>query len=209
MKNRAAVAVGDAITIEPGGHVAWLYEDPAEVAGALSFLADGAQAGEACVCLAYDRYAERMGAQLRDLHGVGARKGSSGEVLFVGGREDPKEIRAELAKVFQRAAREKRPARLLSNLGWGEAGWPDDDGLVALEAQVNGFCEGSGVTALCLYDVRQVRGQLLLRAGLECHPTVLRRGATRQNALYLAPETVLKEVGRRRKEEERLRSWIA
>jgi len=64
------------------------------------------------------------------------------------------------------------------------------------------------VTALCLYDARQLSGRLLLEGGFECHATVLCRGALHKNPLFVEPETLQKELNVRRRDESKVRNWM-
>jgi hypothetical protein len=207
MKSRSPRA--PEIKVRPGSHAALVYDEPAQLAAAVAFLAEGAQRGEKCVMLAYQRLNERVGAQLRDLHGVEARELVAQQKLtFLDGGASGKELLAELRRQFSRSARAAKPARLVVSLAWGEEGWPEESELLWLEAQLDGLCESDAVAGLCLYDVRQTTGHQLLHGALECHQTVLTRGLPHKNPFALPPDAVAREAGARRKAERALQSWL-
>lgn len=195
--------------LRPGSHAALLFGDPGALADALAFAAGGALGGEACAFLAYSRFNERAAAQLRDLYSVDVRRSQADNLLaFLDARETARELKTELTRFFEQAQRVRRPARLVTCLGWGEAGWPDDDELLRFEVGLNDLCREHSVAALCLYDARQLNGGLILDGALACHPTVISRGRAIKNPFVIESSTLLRELGARRRGEDRLRAWM-
>jgi hypothetical protein len=209
-KKRSPAQAPSGIRVKPGTHTSLIHGDPSQLTAALDFLAEGIRQGEVCAVLAYARFNERIAAQLRDLHGIDMRRALlEGAVGFVSGAETIKPMRAELTKFFGRAVKTKRPKRLLTSFGWGEADWPDEDELLQLECWLGEYCAQHAIAAVCLYDERQLGGSVLFRAGLECHATVLVRGTLHKNPFFVSPDVIQKEVGARRRDEERLNAWIS
>lgn len=209
-KKRSVSQAPSEIRVKPGMHASLIYSDPAQLNAALAFLAEGVNQEEACAVLAYARFNERIAAQLRDLHGVDMRRTLlEGNVAFLNGGENAKQIRGELAKFFARAHKANKPMRLLTSLGWGEADWPDDTELMLLDSWLNELCAEHAVAALCLYDERQLGGAIVFHGGLECHPTVFVRGTAHKNPFFIEPATLQKELGGRRRDESRLAAWMS
>jgi len=198
------------VQARPGSHVALLYQEPTTIAEAVAFAAAGPLEGASCAVLAYARLAERIVAQVRDLHGLDVRRlQADGALVFLECRPSAREVVADLARFLERAGGSKRPARMLLSLGWGEAGWPDHDELLRIEASLSQLCSESKAAALCLYDARQLPGSVLLEGGLACHPLVHWRGEPRKNPFVVAPSVLGRELAARRKGESRLRAWTS
>lgn len=207
MTNRPLAAHG--IRLKPGVHASFVYTDPMQVQVAMAFLAEGLRRQEACVILAYARFNERAGAQLRDLHGIDVRRAmSTGQLVFMNGQDTGKNIRAELQKHLAEVGKQFKASRLLACFGWGEEGWPDEPELIQLDTQLNAVCEEFPVAALCLYDARQINGALLLEGALECHPLVFVRGVPHKNPFFVQPARLAREMGVRKREQSKIRSWI-
>jgi hypothetical protein len=197
------------IRLKPGAHASLILSGPDLHSDVLAFAAEGMKNGEACAILAYSRFNERLAAQLRDLHGVDTRRSLvDGTLAFVGVRENAKLMSEELEKYFAQARKLKRSARLLTSLGWGENGWPDENELLHFDAGLNELCREYGAAALCLYDARQLSGQIIVVGALQCHPQVFCRGVAHRNPLFVDPSILKKELSGRRREASRLEAWL-
>jgi len=86
--------------------------------------------------------------------------------------------------------------RVLGNLNWGRGtpGWPSDREILRLEAQVTSAAERLPSIVVCVYDVTNLPGPMLMKGGLECHPLTFRRDSLRHNAYHVAPERFLEEL---------------
>ncbi|MGI5863687.1 MAG: MEDS domain-containing protein [Myxococcales bacterium] len=209
MKNRQARPTSLEIELKPGSHASLLYTEPGVPSVALDYLAEGTRRGEVSAFLGYGRLNERVAAQLRDLYSVDLRSAQAeGRLVFLSGRENARLMRADLVKTFK-GKRSRRAGRLLASLGWEEAGWPDDSELLQFESKLTETCEELGLSALCLYDARQLNGSLLFQGGLECHPTVFARCTHHKNPFFVEPALLQKELGARRRDESRLRAWMS
>lgn len=210
MTKRSEAKGSTGLKLRPGSHAALLYGDPAAVGEAMAFAATGIGQGEACAFLAYARFNERVSAQLRDLHGVDVRRALAEERLgFLEARETARELRGDLARFLERSAKARRAVRVVTSLGWGEAGWPDEDELLRLEAGLGELCREHSATALCLYDSRQLGGHLLLDGALGCHSLVHSRGQLVKNPFVIEPTVLQRELAGRRRGEGSLRAWMA
>lgn len=210
MKTRQARPRHLEIDLKPGTHAALLYTEPGVPTAALSFLAEGVRKGESSVFLGYGRLNERVVAQLRDLCSVDVRSAmADGTLSLLAGRESARAFHADLAKAFGHSGRRRQAGRLVTSFGWGEAGWPDDSELLQVDSRLNEWAEELNFSALCLYDARQIEGSLLFHGGLECHPTVFSRCAGHRNPFFAEQAALQKELGARRRDENRLQAWMA
>ncbi len=193
---------------KPGSHACLVVGEPNTLGGALDYVAEGIEAGEPCAVLAYARFNERLSAQLRDLHGVDLRRAMlDARLSCMSGASTARAMRSGLQQFFSHR-RGRKGGRLLCCLGFGEEGWPEDSELLQLEVQLTELCTELNVSALCLYDTRQLSGQLLLEGGLGCHRTVIVRGQAQKNPFFFHPASLQRELAARRREETRLRTWI-
>jgi hypothetical protein len=211
MKTRQSRQAAQKIELKPGSHASLLYTEPGIPESALSFLAEGIEQGEKAAFLGWGRLNERVVSQMRDLHGINVRQRiADGQLILLEGSETTREIRADLQRVFAHSGKRSRGnGRLVTSLGWGEPGWPDESELLQLEARLNETCGELGIAALCLYDARQLSGSLVFEGSLGCHPTVFARCGCHKNPFFVTPSALQKELGARRRDEDRLRAWIS
>lgn len=209
MTRRMERKVQAGLQVRPGTHVAQLYGSPAALGGAIGFAAEALSRGEACAVLAYSRFNERAAAQLRDLHSVDLKRAQADSRLsFLEGRSSAREMRADLLRFVEKARRARRAVRVVTSLGWGEEGWPDDDDLLQLEADLGGLAREHDLAVLCLYDVRQLAGALIMDGALGCHPLVHHREQAVKNPFVLPPAALQRELAARKRSETGLRAWM-
>jgi hypothetical protein len=86
--------------------------------------------------------------------------------------------------------------RVLGNLNWasGTPGWPSDREILRLEAQVTRAVERLPSIVVCVYDVINLPGPMLMKGGLECHAVTFRRDCLRRNEHHVPPERFLEEL---------------
>ena len=86
--------------------------------------------------------------------------------------------------------------RVVGNLNWGRGtpGWPSDQEILRLEAQVTIAAARLPSIVVCTYNVTSLSGPMLIKGGLECHPMTFRRESLRQNEHHVAPARFLEEL---------------
>ena len=86
--------------------------------------------------------------------------------------------------------------RILGNLNWGRGtpDWPSDREILRLEAQVTSVAERLPSIVVCVYDVTNLPGPMLMKGGLECHPLTFRRDCLRHNEHHVPSERFLEEL---------------
>jgi hypothetical protein len=180
-----------------GDHIAYFWESEREFDATAGFLAAGASLGEACVLIGHDAANARVLASLE-------RRGLSADALMEARQLQVASVRSSadglLLEVDERikdAVHRGMPAvRILGNLNWGRGtpGWPSDREILRLEAQVTSAAERLPSIVVCVYDVTNLPGPMLLKGGLECHPLTFRRDCLRHNEHHVPSERFLEEL---------------
>jgi anti-sigma factor RsiW len=181
----------------PGDHIAYFWESEREFEAIAGFLAAGASLGQACVLVGHDAAHERLLASLehRGLS-VGALM-QERQLQLASVRSSADELLVEVDDRIRDAVDRGTPAvRILGNLNWGRGtpGWPSDQEILRLEAQVTRAAERLPCIVVCVYDVTKLPGPLLLKGGLECHPLTFRRECLRHNEHHVPPARFLEEL---------------
>jgi anti-sigma factor RsiW len=181
----------------PGDHIAYFWESEREFEAIAGFLAAGASLGEASVLVGHDAAHERLLASLerRGLSVAALMQERQLQVASV--RSSAEELLVEVDERIKDAVDRGMPSvRILGNLNWGRGtpGWPSDQEILRLEAQVTRAAERLPCIVVCVYDMTKLPGPLLLKGGLECHPLTFRRECLRHNEHHVPPARFLEEL---------------
>jgi hypothetical protein len=180
-----------------GDHIAYFWESEREFDAIASFLAVGASLGQASVLLGPETANERLLASLerRGLNVRALMQEHQLEVASVHSAAD--RLLLEVDGRIKDAVHRGMPAvRIVGNLWWGRGtpGWPSDQEILRLEAQVTAAAERLPSIVVCTYDVTNLPGPMLLKGGLDCHPLTFRRDSLRHNEQHVPPERFLAEL---------------
>jgi len=181
----------------PGDHIAYFWESEREFEATAGFLAAGASLGEGCLLLGHDAANERVleGLERRGQSVRALRQEGQLQVASVSSSADG--LLLEVDERVKDAVNRGVPAvRILGNLNWGRGapGWPSDREILRLEAQVTSAVERLPCIVMCVYDVTNLPGPMLLKGGLECHALTFRRDRLRHNEHRVPPEWLLEEL---------------
>jgi len=180
-----------------GDHIAYFWESEHEFEATSGFLAAGAALGEACVLVGHDAANERV---LKGLERCGLSVGAlrqEGQLQVASVSSSAEGLLLEVDQRIKDAVHRGLPAvRVLGNLNWGRGtpGWPSDEEILRLEAQVTTAVERLPSIVVCVYDVTNLPGPMLLKGGLECHALTFRRDRLRHNEHRVPPERFLEEL---------------
>jgi hypothetical protein len=181
----------------PGDHIAYFWESEREFEATAGFLAAGASLGEACVLVGHDAANERLLASL-ERRGLSVRALTQERQLQVASVSASADgLLLELDERIKDVVDRGMPGvRILGNLNWGRGtpGWPSDREILRLEAQVTSAAERLPSIVVCVYDVTNLPGPMLLKGGLECHPLTFRRDRLRRNEHHVPPDRFLEEL---------------
>jgi len=180
-----------------GDHIACLCESEREFDAIAGFLAAGVSLGEACVLIGHDRANERLLAGL-ERRGLTAGPLMNERQLQVASvRSSADALLLEVDERIKDAVDRGMPGvRLVGTLCWGRGipGWPSDQEILRLEAQVTTAAERLPTIVVCAYDVTNLPGPMLLKGGLECHPLTFRRDCLRHNEHHVLPARFLEDL---------------
>jgi hypothetical protein len=120
------------------------------------------------------------------------------DVHLKGGSFDQKRMMAALEEMIQSHAATGRPSmRLVGQMGWVFSSPPGIEQLVAYEASVNEVLNRGRTPTVCVYDVRQLNGSIMMDL-LRAHPLTVMNGVLHENPFYTPAEEMLRDIQRRR-----------
>jgi hypothetical protein len=177
-----------------GDHLAFLWETDEEFASGVGFLLQGIEAGDTSVVFGHHEANEQVLAVLRT-NGIDVDALLlAGRLVLMQGMEDAGAMLAGIGASFgDSVTKGARVIRLLGNLGWGRAGWPQEHEILAFEARVTEAATLFPCVILCMYDVRNLSGRILVHGAYETHPSVIQRGIRRDNPYHVSTEQFLKD----------------
>ena len=165
-------------------HIAYFWESAEEFAEGVGFLEVGLRRGDYCVIFGHPEANEKI---LQILAERGFSKESlHGRAKVLGGKPVAAEMLQEIGATFQDAVDAgARLIRLLGNIGWGHPDWPEENEILAFEAQVTDACRSFPCVVLCMYDVRSLTGRIVMRGGVETHPLTVCGGGVERNPHFI------------------------
>ena len=180
-----------------GDHIAYFWETPAEFTDGVKFLEVGLDLGDCCVIFGHDEANKNVRARLVERGYPCDRLEASRQLVVVPGKPVGSEMLAHIGGIFSDAiARGATLIRLLGNIGWGRAGWPDEDDILAFEAQVTGAAKQFPCVVVCMYDVRALPGRVMVHGAFETHPITICGNVMRQNTHYVDVDQFLERSRR-------------
>jgi formate hydrogenlyase transcriptional activator len=213
--NHPAVSVGFGDEQVPlHSHLAYFWESDKEFADAVAFLEAGLRGEDHCVIFGHQEANETVCKILKS-SGFDVDALVAGERLSVlNGQSSGDQILQIIAADFERALARGAPlVRLLGNIGWGKADWPDDMDLLAFESKITAAAANFPSVILCLYDAASVPASIIRHGALETHPFTFGDNGLQENPHYVPPdrfleqlETVAAHISARRQAEQALKS---
>ncbi|HIE27180.1 TPA: PAS domain S-box protein [Candidatus Poribacteria bacterium] len=185
---------------EPGEHLCCIYETEEEHRAVLTpFLRQGLTQSEKIIYIMDVRTAETILSYLRD-DGLKVEPYLANGQLSIltcddaymrEGVFDPDRMIALLRTETERALVEGYSAlRVTGEMTWALRGLPGSERLIEYEAKLNEFFPGSKCLALCQYDRRRFKPEVLLDV-LRTHPIVVVGTKTYDNFYYIPPAELL------------------
>jgi hypothetical protein len=182
-------------------HVCAFVNGPAEERSIIDpFFVEGLQRGEKAVYY--------VDPAQRDEHEARLRKSASApemvevttwqEAHLKGGSFDQDRMMAALEEMIrENAATGNPPVRLVGQMGWVFSTPPGIEQLVAYEASVNEVLNRGRTPTVCVYDVRQLSGSMMMDL-LRTHPLTVVNGVLHENPFYTPADEMLRDIQRRR-----------
>jgi formate hydrogenlyase transcriptional activator len=176
-------------------HAAYFWNSEKEFADAVRFLEVGLTGDDHCIVFGYDE-ANQAVCRILELDGFSVAKlAAAGRLTVLGGNVDADKMLADLSALCPRAVDSgAKLIRVLSNIGWGRPGWPEEKNLLAFEAKITEAIKQFSCVALCMYDEARLPGTVVRRGGFECHPQIFRSGESLENPHYVPLEPFLRQL---------------
>jgi hypothetical protein len=169
----------------PGDHIAYFWETDKEFTEAVKFLKVGLRNGDYCINFGHDDANARVREILASDFDVDELERTL-QLTMLPGHRDAKEMLHSIGESFAAAQqRGSKMLRLLGNIGWGRADWPDEDAILEFEAAVTTAIKTLPAVVVCMYDARNVPGRAMFRGAFETHPLTICRNVVRENPHYV------------------------
>lgn len=172
--------------VAAGDHIAYFWETPKDFREGVGFLDVGLERGDFCVIFGHADANGRVREVLAERGYDVSRLQNQGTLAIVDGQTTAAKLLSTIDDVFTDALeRGATLIRLLGNIGWTHAGWPDEADLLKFEARVTTAAKRFPCVVVCMYDVGAVSGRVMLRGAFETHPMTFFRNLLRRNTHFV------------------------
>jgi chemotaxis family two-component system sensor kinase Cph1 len=162
------------------------WETPKDFRERVGFLDVGLERGDFCVIFGHADANRRVREVLAERGYDVSRLQNQGTLAIVDGQTTAAKLLSTIDDVFSEALeRGATLIRLLGNIGWTHAGWPDEADLLKFEARVTTAAKRFPCVVVCMYDVGAVSGRVMLRGAFETHPMTFFRNLLRRNTHFV------------------------
>jgi hypothetical protein len=169
-----------------GDHVAYFWETEEAFAEGVSFLEIGLRGEDHGVIFGYEEANEKVCGVLRWRGLEVDALIAAGRLEVLCGEAECDLMLANIGSTFAAALeRGAKLIRLLGNIGWGHAGWPNEADILAFEAKVTGAAKAFPSVIVCMYDVKNLPGSIIVHGAYETHPLTFCRNVLRENPYYV------------------------
>ena len=198
MSSENMADVGFAITdsgLSQSAHVGYFWNSPEEFADGVTFLEIGLRGTDHGVIFGHEE-ANREVCRILESRGLDlAKLSAEGRLTILTGCPDVDQMLHKIGQAFERAlARGAGLVRLLGNIGWNRANWPDEQALLGFEAKVTEAAQQFPAVIVCMYDVAGLPGTIVHHGGFVAHTHLVRNGRAESNPQYLPPEVFLRRI---------------
>jgi hypothetical protein len=189
-------------TLEQPDHICAFFDSRDQQYDVLSpFYQEGLEQGEQIVTIVdrgeeADHRARLMahGIAVDDAVAAGSLKVCAAEDWYTGGGSfAATRMYDVLHGALAEAKRQGRRVRGTGVMDWSSRGYPGTEELMEYEARVNVLVPIYDCTLLCVYDLAQMNGRLVMDV-LSTHPYVIDRGEILKNPYYRPPIDLLRDL---------------
>jgi hypothetical protein len=181
--------------VKLGDHIAYFWENDRQFEEAVGFLLVGIRKGDHAVVFGHDDANKKVVDLLRR-RGIDTDylKTSDRLTVITGGPSGDRML-GHIGETFQNAVeRGSGCIRLLGNIGWSRAGWPDDLDILAFESKVTGAAKQFPCVVVCMYDVASLSGTIMVHGAYETHPLTFCGNVLRENPFYVGVDEYLERL---------------
>lgn len=181
------------VTIEPGDHLCAFYRGDDERDELLeSFIGAGIDEGDACHIIADTSEPQRLVALFDDSEHLTVT--TCDEAHLRSGEFDPEDMISYWDENVRGALEANTSTtgffRAAAEMTWSLRDVPGVEQLAAFESSLNDFLPKHNQVIVCLYDLRQFNGEVVIDM-LKTHPKVVLGGAALENPYYVTPDEFL------------------
>lgn len=172
--------------LSPGDHVAYFWQSEDEFAEGVRFIETGLRGEDHCVIFGFEEANEKVCEVLRGRGFDADALRAAGRLTILGGESDADAMLANIGATFAAALdRGAKLIRLLGNIGWGRDNWPTEKDILMFEAKVTGAAKMFPSVIVCMYDVNNLSGNVIVHGAYETHPLTFCRNFLRENPYHV------------------------
>lgn len=175
-----------------GSHIAYFWEKPEQFREAVQFIHRGAGAGDHLVIFGHDEANDRVLEVLAAMGHDRASLEAGGQLSVLGPGSSGEHTLERIGETFQGALEAGASMiRLLGNIGWGRADWPDEREILRFEARVTEAAASFPCLVVCMYDVESLTGSVVFKGAFCTHPLTIYDNLIRENPMCVEVEDFL------------------
>lgn len=180
------------LRVAVGSHVAYFWEKPEQFREAVQFLSRGIGDGDHIVVFGHDEANERVLDALTSLGHDTDTLEERVQLSVLGPGTTGDNTLERIGTTFQAALDAGASLiRLLGNIGWGHADWPDERDILRFEAKVTDAAASFPCVVICMYDVQSLTGSVVFKGAFCTHPLTIYDNLIRENPMCLEVEDFL------------------
>jgi MEDS: MEthanogen/methylotroph, DcmR Sensory domain len=176
-------------------HVAYFWETEVEFGQAVGFLEVGFLANEHGVIFGHPSANAHVLSVLTADGFDQATLEKKGRLTVIGGRPLASDMLGEIGNAFRKAIDRGAPlVRLLGNIGWGLKDWPGELDTLEFESRVTEACKSFPCVVVCMYDVANLSGRIMVHGAYETHRLTVCGSVLRENPHYVVIDSFLSRL---------------
>ena len=201
-KGSVALGIRDEF-VAVSDHIAYFWETEKEFAEAVAFLEYGLHGNDSCVIFGHEKANSKVLGILQSRGFDTKDLADQGRLIVLSGKPSGSDMLAEIGGAFQKAIDAGAGlVRLLGNIGWGHEGWPTELDILEFESRVTAACRNFPCVVVCMYDVQQLSGRIMVHGAYETHPLTVCGNVLRENPHSVQIDEFLARLNRLRTDEE-------
>jgi hypothetical protein len=193
MKNQIPLGITDD-QVALGSHLIHFWQNEEEFERGVRFLEPGiANESQYCVLIGHDEANQRVLEVLRKTCGDLDRVLREGRLVIVGRESSASAMLANIDATFADVVRKGATViRCLGTFGKGEAPGRGAHEQIELENGATALARRYPCVFVCMFDINEMSGWLVLNAGFGSHLLVVDKQALRQNPYFAPDENALR-----------------
>jgi hypothetical protein len=178
-----------------GSHIAYLWEKREKFREAVQFLHRGIHSGDHLVVFGHGEANDRVLEVLASMGHDPDRLQAAGQLSVLGPGSSGDHTLERIGETFQAALDAGASMiRLLGNIGWGRSDWPEERDILRFEAKVTGAAARFPCIVVCMYDIKSLTGNIILKGAFCTHPLTIYNNLVRNNPMCIEVEAFLAQL---------------